>query len=180
MATTTHVPVEVYLQADYEHDCDYVDGHIEERPVGEYDHSTWQAVLVAFFTAKGKELGVRVRPELRVQAAATRYRVPDVTLLSRDAPMEQIITHPPLAVFENMSPEDRMPRVLERLADYGTMGIPEIWVIDPKNSSYYRYESGQLTPASVFTLPGTGYEIPMPGTGYEIPMSELASLVASA
>ena len=34
MATTTHVPVEVYLRSSYEPDAEYVDGKIEERPRG--------------------------------------------------------------------------------------------------------------------------------------------------
>ena len=37
MATTTHVPVEVYLCSSYEPDAEYVDGRIEERPMGEFD-----------------------------------------------------------------------------------------------------------------------------------------------
>ncbi len=39
MATTTHVPVEVYLRSSYEPDAEYVDGKIEERPMGECDHA---------------------------------------------------------------------------------------------------------------------------------------------
>jgi hypothetical protein len=34
MATTTRVPVEVYLCSSYEPDAEYVDGLIEERPMG--------------------------------------------------------------------------------------------------------------------------------------------------
>ena len=162
MATTsTHIPVEVYLQADYEHDCDYVDGEVEERAVGGRDHAMWQATLVMFFGVRQKAWDIKVLPELRVKVAPNRYRVPDVCLLSRTAPSEQIITYPPLAVFEIMSPEDRMTRVLERLADYEQMGVGAIWVIDPKDASYYRYASGQLTPASVFHLPGTEHQVAM-------------------
>ena len=44
MATVTYVPVEAYLRSsDYEPDAEYVDGQIEERPMGEFDHSDWQA-----------------------------------------------------------------------------------------------------------------------------------------
>ena len=169
MATTaTRVPVEVYLQADYEHDCDYVDGEVEERPLGELDHSAWQAILVTFFSLRQKEWGIRARPELRVRVAPTRYRVPDVCLLSREAPIEQIITHPPLAVFEILSPEDRMNRVLERLADYEAMGVSAIWVVDPRDASYYHYASGQLAQASLFVLPGTNHQVEM---------SEIAALI---
>ena len=95
-AATSLVTVEDYLKMSTEPDCEYVAGTIEERPAGEYDHSTWQIALAAFFLMREKELGILSRPELRVQVAADSFRVPDVTLLSRDAPREQIITHPPM------------------------------------------------------------------------------------
>src|ERR1700722_10705875 len=72
--TSTHVPVEVYLQSDYEHDCDYVDGEIEERPAGGWDHATWQKVLLLFFALREKQWKIFVQPELRVQISAKRYR----------------------------------------------------------------------------------------------------------
>ncbi len=46
MATTTHVPVEVYLRSSYEPDAEYVDGKIEERPMGEFDHAAWQLAIL--------------------------------------------------------------------------------------------------------------------------------------
>jgi Uma2 family endonuclease len=154
------IPVEEYLRMTSEPDCEYVAGVIEERPVGEYDHATWQTILAAFFTIRQKELGVEARAELRVQVAANRFRVPDVTLLSRTAPREQIITHAPLAVFEILSPEDTMSRMLEKLAEYERMGIGAIWVIEPTKQLYYRYQSGQLSPGTIFELPGAGFSVP--------------------
>ncbi len=83
-------------------------------------------------------------PELRVRVARNQYRVPDVTVLDRSRAIEQIITHPPLAVFEVLSPEDSLQRLKRRLEDYKAMGITEIWVIDPQDSTFYRYENLQL------------------------------------
>jgi Uma2 family endonuclease len=95
-----------------------------------------------------------------VQVAPRRFRVPDVTILSRKAPREQIITRPPLAVFEILSPEDTMARMLEKLGDYERMGIAAIWVIEPTKQAYYRFQAGQLTPDSMFSLPGTSFTVP--------------------
>jgi hypothetical protein len=39
------IPVEEYLATSYRPDCDYVDGEIEERNVGEFDHSFLQGLL---------------------------------------------------------------------------------------------------------------------------------------
>jgi Uma2 family endonuclease len=156
MATTTHVPVEVYLRSSYEPDAEYVDGKIEERPMGEFDHASWQAAILAWFSQRKKEWDIRALAELRVQVAATRYRVPDVTVLDRGLPIEQIITHPPLAVFEILSPEDTLQRLKRRLEDYRIMGIEEIRVIDPQDSAFYRYEDGQLLRNDTFSHAGKG------------------------
>jgi Uma2 family endonuclease len=158
-ATATLISVEEYLKTTADPDCEYVAGVVEERSVGEYDHATWQTMLAAFFTARQDEWGLKARTELRLQVAPDRFRVPDVTLLSRNAPREQIITHPPLAVFEILSPEDSMTRTLEKLADYERMGIGAIWVIEPKKQLYYRYRDGQLTPGAVFELPGSSFSV---------------------
>jgi len=104
MSTTTHVSVEAYLRSSYEPDAEYVDGEIEERPMGEFDHASWQLAILRWFLQHEKDWDIRVRPELRLQVAATRFRVPDVTVLDRAQPVEQIITHPPLAVFDVLSP----------------------------------------------------------------------------
>jgi Uma2 family endonuclease len=154
------MPIEEYLRTTSDPDCEYVEGVIEERPVGEYDHATWQTILAAFFTMRRAELGIEARTELRVQVAQRRFRVPDVTLLSRSAPREQIITHPPLAVFEILSPEDTMARMLEKLADYERMGVSAIWLIEPTKQVYYRFQAGQLTPGTVFSLPGASFAVP--------------------
>jgi Uma2 family endonuclease len=165
MATTTYVPVETYLRMESEPDCEYVDGQIEERPMPEYDHSTWQTALMLFFSAHGKTWNIRSRPELRVRVSPTRFRVPDVTVLSRSAPIEQIIVTPPLAVFEILSPENRMAAMMEKFADYERMGIAGIWIIDPRKSVEesigYGYQSGNLEIAATFGLPSLGISFTM-------------------
>jgi Uma2 family endonuclease len=124
MATTTYISVAEYLRTvDHEPDCEYVDGQIEERPMPEYDHSSWQSALILFFNHHRKTWDVRLRPELRVQVSPTRLRIPDVSVLSRSAPLEQVVVTPPLAVFEILSPEDRMSAMMEKFADYERMGI---------------------------------------------------------
>ena len=82
--------------------------------------------------------------------------IPDVTILDRSQPTEQIITHPPLAVFEILSPEDTVQRLKRRLEDYRVMGIEEIWVIDPQDSTFYRYADGQLLRNDTFSHAGKG------------------------
>ena len=158
MATLAHpyIPVEVYLRSSYEPDAEYVDGEIEERPMGEYDHASWQDAIQYWFRQHAQEWDIRVRPELCVQIAPTRFRVPDVTVVDRSQPIEQIITHAPLAVFEILSPEDTMKRMMRKLDDYAAMKIPQIWVIDPETKTYFRFVNGELHKASIFSLADKG------------------------
>src|SRR5215467_16283846 len=118
MATRTLISVEEYLSTSYEPDCDYVDGVIEERNLGELDHGWLQALLISYFFARRKEWGISVIPELRVQVKPTRFRVPDVCVVIGGKPGEQILTKPPFLCIESLSPEDRMSRVEQRIDDY--------------------------------------------------------------
>ena len=156
MLAAAKIPVAVYLQAEYEPDVDYLDGSLEERNVGERDHAAWQLAVQLWFAQHAREWNTIGLPELRIQVSATRYRVADVAILDRDAPYEQIPKTPPLAVFEVLSPEDRLSRVRERLADYEAMGVAEIWLIDPASGGFDRWEGGQLVRREEFVMEGRG------------------------
>jgi Uma2 family endonuclease len=80
----------------------------------------------------------------------------DVPILDRNLPVEQIVTRPPIAVFEILSPEDSLMRMMAKLADYERMGIKTILVLDP-NGSHFRYANGGLEPLppEPFGLPGS-------------------------
>jgi Uma2 family endonuclease len=160
MATETYTPLEVYLRSEYEPAAEYVDGAIEERPMGELSHADWQAAISAWFRSHANEWNIRVFPELRVQVTATNYRIPDVTVLDRSLPVEQTITHPPIAVFEVLSPEDTIKKMKRKLADYTQMGIPQIWVVDPDTGVFERYQDGRLTPATGFEQGTIQFHLP--------------------
>lgn len=91
---------------------------------------------------------IRVRPELRVQVSLTRYRVSDVVVFDRSRPIEQILTHPHIAVFEVLSPEDTVTRMLAKLSDYSNMGVHNIFTVDPKTQHFYRFRDGALLPVT--------------------------------
>ena len=147
MASIAPIAIGQYLHTAYEPDAEYVDGEIEERAVGEFDHGRWQSAIQKWFLLREEEWRVWVQPEQRVQVSPSRFRVPDVSLIDRDLPREQIITYPPIAVFEVLSPEDRVPRMLVKLQDYDTMGIRNIFLADPQDSSAWRFRQGKLVQA---------------------------------
>lgn len=138
MDTITGVPVQEYLHEIYDPDCDYVDGEVQERNVGEKSHSDWQLAIAAFLRSHRKDWHIRVNPELRMRISPMRYRIPDVMVLDRDAPDEQIITHPPIVCIEILSPEDRFGRMEQKVADYFSLGVREVWIVDPAVVQGYR------------------------------------------
>ena len=154
MATSTLVPVSEYLATAYRPDCDYVDGQVQERNSGELDHSDLQRQLILLLAS---EKGIRVNPELRVQVSANRFRVPDLCVMSADAPREQVVRSVPFLSIEILSPEDTLSRMVERVHDFLKMGVRQVWIFDPRlrtamvceGTAMVEHTSGQLV------LPGT-------------------------
>lgn len=155
-ATVAFVSVEEYLHSSFDPDAEYIDGQIQARAMGENDHSAWQDAICAWFRQQAQKGQIRVRPEFRVQVAPTCFLLPDVTLLDRNRPIEKIATHPPVAVFEVLSPTDTVKRVMAKCLLYERMGIRTILVIDPDGPKY-QYVSGKLEPLELraFVLPGS-------------------------
>ena len=174
MATTTTnlISLEEYLHTIYHPDCDFVDDHIEERTLGEFDHGRLQALLTMWFGAHEKDWNVRVVTEVRTRVSPTRVRIPDVCLLRRDAPRERVTVTPPLLCIEVLSPEDRIPRVLKVLDDYVKMGVPNLWIIDPTDPSErvaYIYKDSVLKLTSDrLTIPGTEIYLDLPALFAEL------------
>ena len=131
MSARTLISVEDYLATAYEPDCDFVDGHIEERNVGEVTHARLQLRIGAYLLARYESQGLIVMTEVRVQVRHSRFRVPDVCVTVGE-PGEEMLTKPPFICIEILSPEDRMSRVEVRINDYLAMGVPYVWVLDPE------------------------------------------------
>ena len=125
-----HVSLEEYLNTEYEPDCDYVDGVLEERNVGKRKHSVTQSRLAFWLQGKLNDLGLEARVEQRVQVSSTRVRVPDICVLPIDDRDE--ITHKQPALWiEILSPDDRFSRIQRKSTEILTFGVPTLWIIDP-------------------------------------------------
>ena len=155
MASTTLVSVSEYLRSSYRPDCDFVDGKLENRNPGEHDHAALQAALILWFGQRQEEWNIEVLPEQRVQISPTRFRVPDICLVSLDQPVEQILTKPPLACMEILSPEDTLRRMQNRIDDYRRFGVSSIWIIDPATQRGYDCQPSGWLEATEFEIPST-------------------------
>ena len=159
------VSVEEYLSTVYEHDCEYDNGVVVERPLGEFEHSFLQLFIGTLFINNRSDWGVLALSEQRVQIGPTKFLVPDICVLRAGTPREKILTHPPLIVIEILSPEDTMRRVRTKAAQYLDFGVEHVWVIDPYEREAYRGTKAglMLISSGEFTVPGTPIVIHLAG-----------------
>lgn len=165
MPAATQISVEEYLKSVYHPDRDYVDGVVEERNLGEWDHSWIQARFIIFFHSRFRQTGITAVPEWRFQVSPTRFRVPDVTVIAGKSD-EQILHKPPLLCIEILSPEDTVSRTNTKVQDYLKFGVPVVWVVDPRERTVWIYR------------PNTAVQeaqdpVKLEGTDIEVPFSEI-------
>jgi Uma2 family endonuclease len=155
MATATHISIEQYLKTSYEPDAEFVDGEVEERNVGEYDHNAVQKAILLWFARHEKEWGIRCIQEQRTRLGPSRVRIPDVSIFSRELPVEQVFTRPQLVAIEVLSPEDRHSKVQEKIDDFRAFRIANIWIVDPVKRIGWDCSDGNWTRKDRFEIKGT-------------------------
>jgi Uma2 family endonuclease len=122
MTPGVQVSVEEYLSTVYEPECEYVDGELIDRNVGESEHSALQSILIGILQSQRRSAGVHIFPELRVQVSTRRFRVPDITVTTKKI-NGRILREPRFLCIEILSPEDRASRVLVKINDYFAFGV---------------------------------------------------------
>lgn len=160
MAAQAQISVEEYLRTTFDPDCEYVDGRIVERHVGERLHSRAERRLMALFETLSGRLPLFPYPALRMRVATTRYRIPDLAVFAGDDPTEQVPSRPPLIVIEVLSPDDRHSEIMEKLEDYRLWGVPHMWFVDPWRRKIHVYDAGSLREVPAFQIPEYNVEIP--------------------
>lgn len=141
MAVGTQVSVEEYLNTSYEPDMEYVDGELVEINVGDPLHSQVQSNVVYFLRLKYPN--IKVLPEVRSRTTDTRFRLPDVAVTLRRQ-QGRFITEAPFIAIEILSEDDRVSRLIEKLKEYAAMGVPNIWVFDPRLKQMFVFQGNAL------------------------------------
>jgi Uma2 family endonuclease len=165
MGVGTLISVEEYLKTVYRPDCDYVDGVVEERNLGEFDHANVAGNVLVYFRTRFPESGILATAEWRFQVKPARFRVPDL-ILTRGKPTEQILTTAPLLCIEVLSPEDTISKINRRVQDYLDFGVPAVWVIDPSGKKVWIYRRNGMQEA-------TGESVKVDGTDLAIPFTAI-------
>jgi len=103
-----------YMRTSYSPDCEYIDGVIVERNVGQTKHAFTQGKLYRKIGDKVEAIGLFVLPEQRVRVSVARVRVPDVCVVAKID--KEIISEPPLLCVEILPLDDRWSRTMPRSA----------------------------------------------------------------
>ncbi|MCI0418915.1 MAG: Uma2 family endonuclease [Acidobacteria bacterium] len=150
MNTRVAISVEEYLRTSFEDaDCEYLDGEIVERNMGELPHSVIQGRLLLLLSELGSQGSLQVIPEIRIQITPTRYRVADIAVWRPGPIGSRIPTVSPFLAIEILSPEDRMVRMQPKIQEYLGIGVEWVWLIDPFERKALSYSS--QNPAGVLT-----------------------------
>ena len=160
MKDTMPISEQQYLSTTYRPDCDYVDGEVRERNLGEYEHSNLQTGLAVWLGNHERDWNIRVLIAQRIRVAPCRYRVADICVLDRNQPIEPVFTQPPLICIEVLSKDDNLREMQERVTDYSNLGVPNVWIVDPQSRRAYA--------GSVLEAQGTSIRIPLDGVFAEL------------
>jgi Uma2 family endonuclease len=154
------VPLEVYLETTYRPDCDWVEGELKERHVGEGEHASVQGYLIEVLRVNGRGWGVRAYPEFRVQTSERHYRVADVCVTLRSTAYEPIARTPPLLCVEVLFKDDRMSEMQAKIEDYLGLGVRTVWVIDPRRRKAFSTDAhGLAVSVEELTVRGTAIRV---------------------
>ncbi len=166
MSTPTLISVERYLATSYRPDCDYIDGEVRERNLGEMEHARLQSAILIWFGNHQREWNIVALVEQRVQVSAQRFRIPDVLVISRNQPLEPIVRTPPIVCCEVLSRSDTMHEMRQRCDDYLAFGVQHVWVFDPLKRDAF------ICDAKGFHSPN-GEDLVVPATPLYLPLKQI-------
>ena len=128
--------VDEYLRTSFDGaDCEYVDGEVVERNMGEYGHGRLQFHLGRLLGQFEAQTGICVAVEVRIRINPRRYRIPDISVWRDKNVVGPIPNVPPFLAIEILSPDDRMTRMVPKIQEYLAIGIEYVWVIDPEEKT---------------------------------------------
>jgi Uma2 family endonuclease len=163
--STALVSEDEYLNTVYEPDCEYEDGVLIDRNVGEKDHGRLQVLIGSYFARWEQLWNIEAYIALTHRIRQGKYMVADVCAFSLPSPNEEIPSTPPLIWIEILSPADRPSRVSQKVHQLIEFGVPNIWVIDPKTleAEIHTPQGSRKIKDGILRVEGTPIEVPLHG-----------------
>ena len=117
---------------------EFTDGRVEELPMPTSTHQAILAFLhVLFRDYLRPRGGIVMFSALRMRIREGKFREPDLLLLrdSSDPRYQDRYWLGADLVVEVVSPDDPQRDLVEKRADYAEGGIPEYWIVDPRDET---------------------------------------------
>ena len=117
-------------------DVELVDGMVVRKMAAKDVHEDLQGWLLSLlrFYASTKGLGIVRGSRTPVKISAYRARLPDIVFVRKEKShivQEDGIFGTPDLVIEIWSPGDKLTEMMAKEADYRSIGVEEIWLVDP-------------------------------------------------
>ncbi len=130
--------IDEYVRRSYQRDVDLVEGQIEGRNLGEFEHARDPNDPELLLEGEGMagEDGCRVARPCDLEPG-TDLRPCD---FAGGGATEKVTEMPPPIRIEILPPEDRLARAQAVLTDYRAMGVANIWLIDPLRRSAHTFD----------------------------------------
>jgi Uma2 family endonuclease len=126
--------------------------------VRKWEHARLQVLLASWFRSQEKVWSVKAATEQRLQVSPTRVRIPDVMLVSR-GPQPEVTVDPPVLVVEILSPDDPYTGTQSRSAEYLSMGIRAVWIIDRASRTGRQCIGDAWIASETLEVPGTSIQV---------------------
>ena len=126
------VSMDEYLRTSYRPDVEYIDGHLQEKPVVGFPHGVVQGLLFTWFHNHRKEWNIKAAVDTRTQVTQARVRLPDIVVVTHEERSTGALKSSPLIAIEVLSPTDTYADLKGRASDLQAMGTENVWLIDPE------------------------------------------------
>ncbi len=152
-----------------------VNGEIRKMPPNKWNHAQTVELLARQLRAKADSDNILVVTTvfgLVIRQQPSTTRVPDLAVFRADQIVEQdgYIHSAPELIVEVLSPANTRAERAEKLKDYETLGVPEVWVVSPeaRTVEVLTLENGRLVTTALLregqlaprSLPDMAVEIP--------------------
>lgn len=154
MATAPHIlTYEEWLRMPPVEDGtdEVVKGELRFMPPTRYPHAEIIQLLIEALIPQVDRKLVRILGSnlgLMISREPLTCRSPDLVVFWRDqmAIQDGLYYSPPGLIVEVISPSENHKRKMEKIEDYGSIGVPEVWLVSPSERSVevWRFAEGKL------------------------------------
>jgi Uma2 family endonuclease len=133
-----------------------VNGEIRKMPPNKAIHADTVENLADLLKERLDRRTVRVRVSnfgLVIRRDPVTVRVPDIAVFVREKEMKEdgYFHSAPELIVEGLSPGNTRAEREEKLADYASLGVPEVWVVSPEAQTVevLWLQDGRLVPTAI-------------------------------